>query len=287
VKNVIDLDNNLAQIWLNGNMLKQWQWSLGALGNGTLNQLGGLDMYAWNVNGTPLYYFDDMSYYEIVRLDASVLLQGPHNGTTMVPYLNSIIPLSQPYNVAPWNYNGTESVAAIPNANVIDWLLIELRDAASAGQATSSTIVGRQAAFLLSNGKVVGLDGSSVLRFETPVFSGLFTVVYHRNHLGIMSANALTKTSGIYTHNFSTGSGQAHGGTSAQKQIIPGVWGMFGGDGNKNGSVELTDESPLWETSAGTKGYLGTDYNLDSQSNNKDKDDIWAPNIGAGTQIPN
>lgn len=287
VKNVIDLDIDQSQIWLNGSLLKQWQWSLGALGTGSLKQLDGVDMYAWNVNGTPLYYFDDISYYEIAQVDMTVLLQGPYNGSAMVPYLNGILPLAQPYNVAPWNYNGTESVVAIPSANVVDWMLIELRDAASAGQATSGTIVGRQAAFLLNNGKVVGLNGSSILRFETPIFNGLFAVVHHRNHVSVISANALNKTLGIYTYNFSTGSGQAYGGASAHKQIAPGIWGMFGGDGNKNGTVELSDESPLWEISAGTKGYMGTDYNLDTQSNNLDKDNIWAPNLGAGSQVPN
>jgi serine protease AprX len=287
VKNVVDLDNNLAQIWLNGNMLHQWQWSLGALGDGTLNQLGGMDMYAWNVNGTPLYYFDDISYYEIAQVDLNVLLQGPYNGSAMVPGLTGLLPLAQPYNVAPWNYTGNESVVAIPNANVVDWILMELRDAASAAQATNGTVVGRQAAFILNNGKVVGLDGASVLRFETPIFNNLFAVVYHRNHISVMSAVGLTKTLGIYTYNFSTGSGQAYGGTSAHKQIAPGVWGMFGGDGTKDGTIGLTDESPTWEVTSGTKGYLGTDYNLDSQSNNKDKDNIWAPNMGTGTQVPN
>ena len=43
--------------------------------------------------------------------------------------LNSggIIPLSQPYIGAPYNYTGTESVATIPNANIVDWVLIEHR----------------------------------------------------------------------------------------------------------------------------------------------------------------
>ncbi len=286
VKNIIDLDNNLAQIFLNGNLLKQWQWSLGALGDGTLNQLGGLNMYAWNVNGTPLYYFDDFSYYEIAQLDLSVMLEGPYNGSSMMPNLNSILPLAQPYNVAPWNYNGTESVVVNPNANVIDWVLVELRDASNAEQATSETVIGRQAAFLLNTGKVVGLDGSSILRFETPIFGNLYAVVHHRNHINVMSATGLAKTLGVYTYNFSTGSGQANGGINAHKQIGPGVWGMFGGDGNKNGTIDLSDESPTWEVTTGTRGYLGTDYNFDSEVNNKDKDDIWAPNLGSGSQVP-
>jgi hypothetical protein len=42
----------------------------------------------------------------------------------------------------------------------------------------------------------------------------------------------------------------------------------------------------VWETEAGTTGYLDSDYNLDQQSDNKDKDDIWTPNQGKGTQVP-
>ncbi len=38
------------------------------------------------------------------------------------------IPLSQPYNTPPWNYTGDESVISIPNADVVDWLLLELRE---------------------------------------------------------------------------------------------------------------------------------------------------------------
>jgi len=287
MKNVIDLDNNLAQIYLNGTLLHQWQWSLGALGTGTLNQLGGLDMYAWNVSGTPLYYFDDLSYYEILLLDVTAYLEGPYSGSSMTPFINALLPLSQPYNIAPWNYAGTESVAAIPNVNIIDWLLIELRDAPTAAQATGATMIARQAAFLLNNGKVVGLDGGSILRFETPFFNNLFPVIHHRNHLGIMSANGLTQTGGIYTYNYSTGVGQVYGGINGHKELSPGVWGMISGDGDRNKTIGNGDKSPLWEDQAGTRAYQYSDYNLDGQSDNSDKDDKWVPNIGKGCQVPN
>ena len=39
---------------------------------------------------------------------------------------NFLLPLSQPFNVPPWNYNGMESVASIP-PDVVDWVLLELR----------------------------------------------------------------------------------------------------------------------------------------------------------------
>jgi PKD repeat protein len=287
MKNVIDLDNDIAQIYLNGTLLKQWQWSLGALGTSSLLQLDGLDMYAWNVSGTPTYYFDDLSYYEIIQLDATAFLEGPFSGTSMTPAINSILPLSQPYNVAPWNYSGTETVGVIPNANVVDWVLVELRDAATAAGATPATMIGRQAAFILNSGKVVGLDGISTLRFETPFFNNLYAIIYHRNHLGIMTANGVTKTGSNYTYNYTTGVGQVYGGSNGHKQVGTGIWGMIAGDGDRNGSIGTSDKSPLWEDNAGTKGYQFTDYNLDSQSNNKDKDSYWVPNIGRGSQVPN
>jgi hypothetical protein len=205
----------------------------------------------------------------------------------MTPGINSILPLNQPYNVSPWNYTGTESVGSIPNGNIVDWILVELRDAASAASATSATMMDRQAAFLLNNGKVVGIDGSSTLQFNNSLTQQLFVVIWHRNHLGVMTSSFVTESGGNYTYNFSTGATQAYGSTAAHKQIGPGIWGMMGGDGNRDGGVTATDKIPLWEAQSGTQGYLESDYNLDSQSDNKDKDDIWAPNLGKGNQVPN
>jgi PKD repeat protein len=223
----------------------------------------------------------------VINLDITIYLEGPFNGTGMTPYLNGILPLSQPYNISPLNYPGTESVAAIPNANVVDWVLVELRDAADAASATSATMMDRKAAFILNNGKVVGLDGTSILQFNNSLTQQLYVVIWHRNHLGVMSSGFLNDVGGLYSYNFATGANQAIGGSSAHKQIGPGIWGMMSGDGDRDGQVTNSDKSPLWEIEAGSQGYLESDYNLDSQSEDKDKDDFWAPNLGAGSQIPN
>ncbi|MEZ5198088.1 MAG: hypothetical protein R2764_17370 [Bacteroidales bacterium] len=52
----------------------------------------------------------------------------------MVNFLNAknYIPLAQPYNTYPWNYNGDEAVTEIPTESVVDWVLVELRDAPNA-----------------------------------------------------------------------------------------------------------------------------------------------------------
>lgn len=82
-----------------------------------------------------------------IKLDIKVFLEGPFAGSDMQTKLNNeeLIPLNQPYNIALWNYPGSESVLAIPNNDVVDWILVELRNATDAASATPSTIISQQA----------------------------------------------------------------------------------------------------------------------------------------------
>ncbi|MFU8842894.1 MAG: M14 family zinc carboxypeptidase [Bacteroidales bacterium] len=225
-----------------------------------------------------------------INLGLSALLEAGMQGSEMSTYLNSagLIPLTQPFNTSPWNYAGTENVAAIPNNDVADWVLVELRETqGDASTATPATMVSRQAGFILKDGSIVDIDGSSMLRFDVVVNDNLFVIVHHRNHLGIMSSNPVVEAGGNYMHDFTTSSGQAHGGTNAQKQIAPGVWGMIGGDINADGIINLTDKSPEWDVLAGEAGYHQADVNFDGQVNNMDKDDFLLPNQGSSSYIPN
>jgi len=222
-----------------------------------------------------------------IDLDLMVFLEGSFAGSEMVPALNTagLIPLSQPYNTIPWNYAGSESVGAIPNPDVVDWVLIELRDAPNAGSATGSTQIAMQAAFLLRDGSVVGLDGSSILQFNSSVAQQLFVIVWHRNHLGIMSANGVLAQGGIFTYNFSLSATQVHGGSLGYKQLPGGLWGMVAGDSNHDGLINITDKSE-WAAWAGKQGYINADFTMDGQVNNPDKDDRWVPNTTKTGQVP-
>ncbi|MCD4730852.1 MAG: hypothetical protein K8R74_09650 [Bacteroidales bacterium] len=221
------------------------------------------------------------------RMNIKVLLEGPFNGADMNTHLNfgGSIPLDQPYNDSPWNYNGTESVTSIPNADIVDWILIELRDTTNASLATSETMITRQVAFLLNNGSVVGLDGSSNPQFNNSIIHQLFIVIWHRNHLGIMSALPLTETGGVYSYDFSTGNGQAFG-TDAQKNLGTGQYGMVAGDANADGVINDNDGTESWYLETGKSGYLGSDVNLNGQSNNPDKNNYWYINYGKISQVP-
>lgn len=221
-----------------------------------------------------------------IDLNVLVYLEGPfQNGNMQTKlYSEGQIPLTQPYNVSPWFYSGTESVASIPN-NVVDWVLIDLRDATSASSALPATSVEMQAAFLLNDGSVVGLDGSSVLQFSASISNDPYVVVWHRNHLGVLSANPPAESAGIYSYDFSTSVNQAYGGSLGYKLIDTGVYGMAGGDANGDGVIDAADKA-LWTAQSGTKGYNNADMNLDAQVNNSDKNDTWVENTSLSSQVP-
>jgi len=220
-------------------------------------------------------------------LNLSVFLEGPYNGIDMNNDLNdfSSIPLSQPYNMTPWFYTGTENVATIPDSDIVDWVLIELRDAADAPSANEATTIHQQAVFLKNDGAIVGLDGSSLLFFNHSILQSLFVIVRHRNHLGIMSALPLTASpEHIHTYDFPDGDYTAYG--SGQKNLGNDVYGMIGGDANTDGIVNNSDAIQAWMPQTGTAGYLSADINLNGQVNNPDKNDWWYNNINQASQIP-
>jgi hypothetical protein len=66
----IDLDNDWAELYLDGTFLVGWVWSSGAFGTGTLNKLDANDFYAYtgaSGTGTPKAFFDDYTLEAIVQ----------------------------------------------------------------------------------------------------------------------------------------------------------------------------------------------------------------------------
>ena len=221
-------------------------------------------------------------------VDFAVFLEGPFNGSTMSIDLNTngLVPLSQPYNVAPWNYSGTESVVSIP-ADVVDWVLVEFRETSGGPEtATSGTMVKQQALFLRNDGKIVQLDGSTEFKVNAPTITNdLYVVVYHRNHLAVMSANPISFDVAPLAYDFSTGMNQAYG-SSGQKDIGGGSYGMFAGDGDANNLVQNTDETNVWQPQLNQFGYLNGDFNMNGIVQNNDETSYWRVNLNFASQVP-
>jgi hypothetical protein len=215
----------------------------------------------------------------VYSFHVNVALRGPWNGTSMNSSLNSggLIPLSQPYNTTPFNYTGTETVSAIPNANVVDWVLLELRKPTSGqpGDATSATIVGRKAAFLLNNGNIVDLDGVTPASLAIGKQGSAYIVVRHRNHLGVMSVLKPSNENGSFSNDFTVLSNSYKDPAAPSDPLVllagGSKYGLWAGDANKNGSVNATDVSAIKSSIANSlSGYLLTDANLSNSINGTD-----------------
>ena len=109
-------------------------------------------------------------------VDVVAYLEGAYNSTTGMMNTtladNNLIPLISPYLDAP------ATATAIP-VNAVDWIKVELRD-----MNDPLTVINKKSGFLLSNGSLVDLDGTSLLSIkDAPTTS--YLAIYHRNHLPI------------------------------------------------------------------------------------------------------
>ena len=225
----------------------------------------------------------------ITQANLKVFLEGPFNDAEMSNDLlvTDVLPLNQPYNTAPWNYDGSENVTAFPNTNIVDWLLVELRESnGDASTATQDKTIARRAGFLMKDGSIRDLDGISNLQFPVPAYTNLYAVVRHRNHIGVMSALPLLKTTSNYTFDFSTSPDNVVGGLAGYNLLSGTIFGMVSGDGDANGVIEHTDKYNVWSGEAGHTGYLPGDFNLNNQVENNDKNLFWSPNLGKGSMVP-
>jgi uncharacterized protein (TIGR02145 family) len=246
-----------------------------------------LRAYATNSIGT--FYGDQVEFTTLPAnrtLEAKILLEGAFNGSNgMHASLKTagMIPLAQPYNTSPWDYNGSESVATIP-ADVVDWVLAELRDADTPENATSATKLEGwpKAMFLKTDGSLADLDGNLPNIGSPNVINNLYIVIRHRNHLDVMSSAALTLSGNTYSYDFTDDVTKACGGTAGYKQIGTGVFGMVAGDIDADGAVFASDFN-IWAINFGlTTVYLTADVDMDGQVFASDFNK-WAVNFGTNT----
>jgi hypothetical protein len=218
-----------------------------------------------------------------VSVNAKVLLQGPFSTNSMNTNLNSLgyLPLNQPYFGAPWNYTGTESVAAgffSAHPNIVDWTLVELRTGTGA-----STTVERRAGFITNTGVIVNIDGVSPLYF-TELKGNYYLVIFHRNHIPIMSSNPAYLDYVSIQYDFTNAQSKAYG-TNPMKDLGGGYFGAYTGDSDGSGTVNAVDRSNTWNQRNLT-GYYGTDMDLSGTVNAADRSVIWN-NRNLSTQVPN
>jgi hypothetical protein len=202
-------------------------------------------------------------------------------GPNMTTGLNTVLPLTQPYNDAAFgSYNGGESVAAgffASHTYIVDWILIDLRKPSTGlpGDAISSTSIGRKAAFLLNTGTLVDLDGTTPLAFNIAKQGAGFIVIRHRNHLAVMSNSRPSNATGSYANDFSSLAGAYNNPaiSNDQEQLLPGStkYGLWAGTANKDPNVNASDIALVKSNAnAALTGYVFGDINMDKSVNTGD-----------------
>ena len=225
------------------------------------------------------------------ELIVNVLLEGFFNQGTNAMNItlndNSLIPLNQPYQDAPWNYAGGETIVSVP-AGVIDWILVELRAAATPAEALPATVLsGWPRAYLLkSNGAIVDLDGITPPTIGNPLITGnLYAIISHRNHVSIMSNTGMAANCNDYTYNFTDAITKAYGYSAGYKQLTTNLFGMVSGDADGDGNISVLDFSK-WATDFGkTTIYISSDIDGDGTVSVLDFS-RWATNFGVGNIVP-
>jgi parallel beta-helix repeat protein len=203
--------------------------------------------------------------------DMKIFLQGAYLNGVMVDGAQK--PLTSPYD------GQTITALPLPNDQIIDWVYVELRLA-----ATGETVKEANA-FLLTDGTLVDVDGNSSLPFFYTTDVEYYMVIHHTNHIDIMSA--LTHTFGDFASQATTidltGSTAAYGGGFAD--LGNDDYGLYGGDVNNNNSVTIGDAIETYNH-RGETGYLVWDFNMNGSVTIGDAISCY-DNRGKATTVPN
>lgn len=130
-----------------------------------------------------------------LRLQVKVKLQGNYNsGNGLMSnglIESSLVPVQSPYfPTDETNTSVLQAKTAIPiQDEIVDWVTIQLRD-----KNNSSTILTERSALLQRDGDIVDLDGESPVRFYNLPEDEYFIAVTHRNHLSVMTNQAIMLT---------------------------------------------------------------------------------------------
>lgn len=177
-------------------------------------------------------------------------------------------------------YLGTVTVQGSLPATMVDWVLVELRE------ATDGATIAQAVGCLLSDGSVTDTTGTNGLTFEgLEPSTSYYIVVRHRNHLSVMSNAAvqIDGTNGADEFDFTVGNG--YGGDLAMKQVGS-DYAMFSADGDANGFIQTTDKNSVWDPEVGGSGYRAADYNMNGFVQTDDKNSIYTVNVGKASQVP-
>ncbi|MBN2356264.1 hypothetical protein JXO59_09130 [candidate division KSB1 bacterium] len=197
---------------------------------------------------------------------AKIFLHGPynttsHNMTTALRTPTDYVPLTSPYD---WD---KRTVGSIPST-ITDWVCVQLRSSASGKVLSAKSI------FLRNDGYIVADDGTTQ-QFTMASLEGekdYYIVIRHRNHLAVMSNSTPLSAGSVSTYDFTDALSKYYG--SDARLLETGVYGMYAGDADGNGTVDANDRSATWND-RNAVGYQNSDCGLDGTVDANDRSITW------------
>lgn len=187
---------------------------------------------------------------------AKALLSGHmmSNGQ-MTTLLNSssLLPLTQPYNNNPWNYDGIEGLSLLP-MDITDWVLVQLMDA-------NFTVIAQRAALLRNDGNIVDVDGQEGVEFFDLPANNYHLTIRHRNHLAITTQQPIAFPNATTLD--LTNEQQVLGGNQQLNELTNGQYAMISGDVNADGVINVQDFNAYQANLSISNNYMTADLNGD------------------------
>lgn len=145
---------------------------------------------------------------------------------------NGLLPMSQPFSDAPFNYDGTETITTLPN-DVVDWVMVELRDAND-----ETNMIDRKAALVDKDGNIIGTDGSFGVQFDSAADGDYYVVIHHAGHVSVMTSSTVSLPNSS-PYNFKQSNSAVKG--SNQMKLVNGAFTMRAGDYDNNNTINFSD----------------------------------------------
>ena len=228
--------------------------------------------------------YDPMSNSMHTTLNSTHCLPGQNAPPFYIDY-----PAGQPYNIAPWNYSGNPGTqwgdysGQTPYPpDVVDWVLVTVRKDGMLPANNIWTCAG----WVLQNGDVVFPENCPMPALSTDTM--YYFVVQQRNHLGILSPSDVDMPCGtaVLQWDFRGSNSYQPIFRFGQKEVEPGVWAMFGANGEQISSITAINslDRALWRNMQGVFGYSLGDFNLSTHAGSEDED-IWKSNQNRTTGV--
>lgn len=179
-----------------------------------------------------------------ILVSVRVLLDGPYDATNQLMAdslrVQGLLPLEEPYTAMGYTLSApattSPSILATSGGDgVVDWVLVELRDANDPTQ-----VIETRAGLLQRDGDVVRPDGSQFMAFCSPGNQQYHISVRHRNHLACMTANPPGLGPLPASVHFSEGYG-TYGSVALRQRA--GVLLLWAGNALNDGSILYTGGS--------------------------------------------